>query len=92
VGVAVASVEEVEEIAVVVVKVEAVSKEAAGPEEVEEVEEVVGMVEAATVVAKEAAGPGAATVAVTVEVLREAAGQHMPLQLERKGSPEPYPP
>jgi hypothetical protein len=92
VGVAVASVEEVEEIAVVVVKVEAVSKEAAGPEEVEEVEEVVGMVEAATVVAKEAAGPGVATVAVTVEVLREAAGQHMPLQLERKGSPEPYPP
>jgi len=92
VGVAVASVEEVEEIAVVVVKVEAVSKEAAGPEEMEEVEEVVGMVEAATVVAKEAAGPGAATVAVTVEVLREAAGQHMPLQLERKGSPEPYPP
>lgn len=87
-----ASVEEVEEIAVVVVKVEAVSKEAAGPEEVEEVEEVVGMVEAATVVAKEAAGPGAATVAATVEVLREAAGQHMPLQLERKGSPEPYPP
>ena len=89
---AVVSVEEVEEIAVVVVKVEAVSKEAAGPEEVEEVEEVVGMVEAATVVAKEAAGPGAATVAVTLEVLREAAGQHMPLQLERKGSPEPYPP
>lgn len=87
-----ASVEEVEEIAVVVVKVEAVSKEAAGPEEVEEVEEVVGMVEAATVVAKEAAGPGVATVEVTVEVLREAAGQHMPLQLERKGSPEPYPP
>ena len=89
---AVTSVEEVEEIAVVLVKVEAVSKEAAGPEEVEEVEEVVGMGEAATVVAKEAAGPGAATVAVTLEVLREAAGQHMPLQLERKGSPEPYPP
>ena len=89
---AVVSVEEVEGLAVVVVTVEAVSKAAAGPEEVEEVEEVVGMVEAATVVAKEAAGPGAATVAVTLEVLREAAGQHMPLQLERKGSPEPYPP
>lgn len=81
---AVTSVEEVEEIAVVLVKVEAVSKEAAGPEEVEEVEEAVGMVEAATVVAKEAAGPGAATVAVTVEVLREAAGRHMPQQSERK--------
>ena len=86
------SVEEVEEIAVVLVKVEAVSKEAAGPEEVEEVEEAVGMVEAATVVAKEAAGPGAATVAVTVEVLREAAGRHMPQQSERKRSPVLCPP